>query len=124
MKFEKEFIFKASPAIIYQFLTVPECLVRWFCDNVDISEDVYTFSWDGAEEDAELIFFHPRQHTPDEHAPRFAEWVFGKARHAIRGTKVYSNFVNGHFSPTEQAHAESEMRNYYTASSGSKTQAF
>ena len=55
MRIEKEFIFKASPAIIYQFLTVPECLVRWFCDYVDISEDVYTFGWEGSEEDAELL---------------------------------------------------------------------
>jgi uncharacterized protein YndB with AHSA1/START domain len=55
MKIEQEFIFKASPAIIYQFLTVPECLVRWFCDSVDISEDIYTFGWDDSLEDAELI---------------------------------------------------------------------
>lgn len=50
-----EFIFKASPAIIYQFLTMPECLVRWFCDSVDINDDVYTFDWEGNTEDAELL---------------------------------------------------------------------
>ena len=55
VSFEMEFIFRASPAILYTFLTTPACLVRWFCDGVDINSDVYTFNWDGAEEDAEMI---------------------------------------------------------------------
>ena len=50
-----EFISKASPAIIYKFLTTPSCLVRWFCDNVDILEEEYTFSWEGSEEVAHLV---------------------------------------------------------------------
>jgi hypothetical protein len=29
--------------------------VRWFCDGVDINNDVYTFSWDGNEENAEVV---------------------------------------------------------------------
>lgn len=55
VSFEMEFIFRASPAILYTFLTTPACLVRWFCDGVDINSDVYTFTWDGADEDAEMI---------------------------------------------------------------------
>jgi uncharacterized protein YndB with AHSA1/START domain len=55
VKFVKEFIFRASPAIIYQFLTTPACLTRWFCDEVDITEDTFVFSWSGSEEEAELI---------------------------------------------------------------------
>ena len=50
-----EFIFRASPTILYKFLTTPSCLIRWFCDEVDISDDIYTFSWDGAEEVAKLV---------------------------------------------------------------------
>lgn len=50
-----EYIFKASPAILYKFLTTPACLVRWFCDSVDINNEIYTFSWDGSEENAEVI---------------------------------------------------------------------
>ena len=55
VKIEMEFIFKASPAIIYQFLTLPENLVRWFADGVDINDDQYTFTWEGSEETAMLI---------------------------------------------------------------------
>ena len=53
--YEMEFIFRASPTILYKFLTTPSCLIRWFCDEVDIQGDIYTFSWSGDEEVAELI---------------------------------------------------------------------
>ena len=55
VKIEMEFIFRASPGIIYQFLTAPENLVRWFSDGVDIKEDIYTFTWEGSDEEALLI---------------------------------------------------------------------
>ena len=55
VKFDIEFIFKASPAILYKFLTTPSCLVRWFCDEVDIEADIYTFTWEGYDEVAELV---------------------------------------------------------------------
>lgn len=50
-----EFLFKASPAILYKFLTTPSCLIRWFCDEIDIQGDTFTFVWEGSEEIAELI---------------------------------------------------------------------
>lgn len=55
IKIDLEFIFRASPAVLYRFLTTPECLVRWFCDGVDIQDDVFTFDWQGFEEKAEMI---------------------------------------------------------------------
>ena len=55
VSFEMEFIFRASPAILYGFLTTPATLVRWFCDGVDINTDVYTFTWDGADENATMV---------------------------------------------------------------------
>ena len=55
VSFDMEFIFRASPTILYKFLTTPACLIRWFSDGVDIEEDVYTFSWEGSEERAELV---------------------------------------------------------------------
>ncbi|MEN0046657.1 MAG: START-like domain-containing protein [Bacteroidota bacterium] len=54
-KIDLEFIFRASPAILYKFFTDPANLVRWFCDEVDISGTTYTFVWSGSEEVAELI---------------------------------------------------------------------
>lgn len=54
-KIDLEFLFKASPTILYQFITTPACLVRWFCDKVEISGETYYFSWNGSEEAAEMI---------------------------------------------------------------------
>ncbi|MEE9438775.1 MAG: START-like domain-containing protein [Saprospiraceae bacterium] len=54
-KFEMEFIFRASPAILYTFFTSPACIVRWFCDTVDIQDDIFTFEWEGSEEIAKLV---------------------------------------------------------------------
>ena len=55
VKITLEFIFRASPTILYQFLTTPSCLIRWFCDEADIQDKVYTFIWSGTEEVATLI---------------------------------------------------------------------
>ncbi len=54
-KIEMEFILKASPAIVYEFLTSPACIVRWFCDSVDIKGDDFFFGWNGFDEGAELV---------------------------------------------------------------------
>lgn len=55
VKYTGEFIFRASPTILYKFFTVPGNLIRWYCDEVDIQGNTYTFSWEGEEEVAELV---------------------------------------------------------------------
>lgn len=53
--FTVEFLLKASPTILYHFITTPSALVRWFCDAVDITGEYFTFSWNGNIEVAELM---------------------------------------------------------------------
>ena len=36
-------------------MTAPDCIVRWFCDEVHINDDVYEYGWNGDVEEAELI---------------------------------------------------------------------
>lgn len=50
-----EFLFRASPTIIYKFLTTPDCLIRWFCDDCNLVDDYYTFEWEGEEEIALVL---------------------------------------------------------------------
>jgi replicative DNA helicase len=83
-------------------------------DRIPNAQDIKDTS--RIEEDADLILFTHRQETHDDQAPKFAELVFGKARHAIKGTKIYSNFVNGHFTATDQANAFNVLDQYYNAS--------
>ncbi|MBK7869652.1 MAG: activator of HSP90 ATPase 1 family protein [Saprospiraceae bacterium] len=54
-KVTMEFLFRASPTILYQFLTTPSCLIRWFCDGVDIQGDSYIFIWNGTAQIADLV---------------------------------------------------------------------
>ncbi|MGK0388168.1 MAG: hypothetical protein ACI94Y_000896 [Maribacter sp.] len=55
VSFDMEFLFRSSPTILYKFFTTPSAIIRWFCDEVDIEEEVYTFSWDGADELADML---------------------------------------------------------------------
>ncbi len=55
VKVDMEFIMRCSPEMLYRYFLQPAILVRWFCDSVDISGDVFTFGWSGSEEAAELV---------------------------------------------------------------------
>lgn len=55
VSFSMEFLFRASPTIIYKFLTTPDCLIRWFCDDCNVVDNVFTFEWDGEAEEASII---------------------------------------------------------------------
>ncbi len=55
VKIDLEFIFRASPGILYSFFMEPAKIVRWFCDEVDITGNVFTFMWSGSEEIAQLV---------------------------------------------------------------------
>ena len=52
--FQKEYLIKSSTSILYNYLTTPSGLSEWFCDNVNIKDEVYYFMWDGSEDEAKL----------------------------------------------------------------------
>lgn len=104
-----------TPVMMLSQVVGKQIMQRPVKDRTPNAQDVKDSS--RIEEDADLILFTHRQETHDEISPKFAELVFGKARHAIKGTRVYFNFVNGHFSPTDQGHARNVMKGYYETSS-------
>lgn len=53
--FTAEFLFRASTNIIYKFLTTPDCLIRWFCDECRVVDGRYYFEWSGSEESAQVL---------------------------------------------------------------------
>jgi uncharacterized protein YndB with AHSA1/START domain len=55
IKFQKEIPIKTSIGILYDMLTTPSGLSDWFCDDVNIDSEIYTFFWEGSQEKAELI---------------------------------------------------------------------
>lgn len=60
-KLQLEFLFKASPNILYTFLTTPACIVRWFCDKAEVDEHQITYSWSGNEEVALILNDHEEE---------------------------------------------------------------
>ncbi len=51
-KFEMEFLFETSPKVLEKMLSTPSGLSDWFADDVNIKDDIFTFIWDGSEEEA------------------------------------------------------------------------
>jgi len=54
-KFKVEFLFRASPKIVYSFLSSPDNLTRWFCDDCNLVDGQFSFDWEGNEEIAFLL---------------------------------------------------------------------
>jgi len=54
-KYEMEFPIQASPSLLYQYISTPSGLSEWFADNVNSRGEVFTFMWEGSEEQAKLL---------------------------------------------------------------------
>jgi len=77
--FTIERTFRSSPTILYNFLTTPSGLVQWFADKVDLNGDIYTFEWNGDEQEAEVLSFDEEEYirlrwTDEEDDKAFFEY--------------------------------------------------
>ena len=50
-----EYPVRCSPRILYEFLSSPAGLQEWFADQVDERDGVFSFSWNGNAEKAQLM---------------------------------------------------------------------
>lgn len=50
-----EYPIRCSPSILFEFLSNPAGLQEWFADKVDERDQIYSFSWNGSTEKAELL---------------------------------------------------------------------
>lgn len=55
IKFEIEFVIQSSPQLLYQYIATPSGLSEWFADNVNSRGEIFSFIWDGSEEEAKLL---------------------------------------------------------------------
>ncbi len=53
--FTLEYPVRCSPSILYEFLSTPAGLQEWFADKVDERENIFSFSWNGSTEKAEVM---------------------------------------------------------------------
>jgi len=55
VKFEIEYPIQVSPSLLYKYISTPSGLSEWFADNVNSRGEIYTFIWEGSEEQAKLV---------------------------------------------------------------------
>ncbi|WP_417887831.1 START-like domain-containing protein [Zunongwangia sp.] len=55
IKYEMEFPIQASPSLLYQYISTPSGLSEWYADNVNSRGELFTFIWEGSEEQAKLV---------------------------------------------------------------------
>jgi hypothetical protein len=55
IKYEIEFPIRSSLRILYNQISTASGLSEWFADNVNLSDKIYTFFWDGDQQNAELL---------------------------------------------------------------------
>lgn len=53
--FSIEYPVRCSPNILFEFLSTPAGMQEWFADKVDERDTVFTFSWNGSTEKAQII---------------------------------------------------------------------
>ncbi len=64
-EYQIEFELRSSPKVLYNRLATPSGLAEWFADDVNVKDGIFTFSWDGSDEEAKLL-----DKKPDE----FIRW--------------------------------------------------
>jgi uncharacterized protein YndB with AHSA1/START domain len=87
-KYELEYTFNTSPGIIYSRISTPEGLSEWFADNVNLQKGKYTFIWDGAEEQAEILQKKNNKHI------RF-RWIEDEEEEYFFEFKIHTDELTG-----------------------------
>lgn len=54
-KYEMEFPIQASPSLLYNYIATPSGLSEWYADNVNSRGEMFSFIWEGSEEEAKLL---------------------------------------------------------------------
>ena len=50
-----EYPVRCSPSILYEFLSTPAGLQEWFADKVDERDQVFSFTWNGTTDRAQVL---------------------------------------------------------------------
>jgi uncharacterized protein YndB with AHSA1/START domain len=53
--FTLEYAVRCSPSILYEFLSTPAGLQEWFADKVDERDQVFSFTWNGTTDRAQVL---------------------------------------------------------------------
>lgn len=54
-RFQMEFEVNSTPTKLYELISMPSGFSEWYCDDVNVKNDIYSFIWEGEEERAAMI---------------------------------------------------------------------
>lgn len=76
--FTIEYSVRCSPTILYEFLASPAGLQEWFADTVDERDNVFSFTWNGTTDKAEVLEAESDKYIRFHwlHAPKNEYWEF------------------------------------------------
>lgn len=76
--FTIEYSVRCSPTILYEFLASPAGLQEWFADTVDERDNVFSFTWNGTTDKAEVLEAESDKFIRFHwlHAPKNEYWEF------------------------------------------------
>jgi uncharacterized protein YndB with AHSA1/START domain len=96
--FTLEYPVKCSPSILYDFLSTPAGLQEWFADRVDERDNVFSFSWNGSTDRAEVleseIEKYIRFHWSDAPKEEFFEFRIEKSEVTNQTILVIRDFAD------------------------------
>jgi hypothetical protein len=98
VQYTLEYPVRCSPTILYEFLSTPAGLQEWFADKVDERDGVFSFSWNGTEDKADLlekeedkfVRFHWSHSAKDE----FFEFKIEKSEVTNQTILIVSDFAD------------------------------
>ena len=95
--FTVEYPVRCSPSILYEFLSTPAGLQEWFADKVDERDNVFSFSWNGTTDKAEVTESEfekfIRFHWMDSPSEEFFEFRIEKSEVTNQTILVISDFA-------------------------------
>lgn len=76
--FTIEYSVRCSPSILYEFLATPAGLQEWFADTVDERDQVFSFTWNGTTDKADVVEAEVDKYIRFHwsHAPKNEYWEF------------------------------------------------
>ncbi|HOZ80089.1 MAG TPA: START-like domain-containing protein [Ferruginibacter sp.] len=92
-----EYPVRCSPRILYEFLITPAGLQEWFADKVDERDGVYSFTWNGNTDKAQLVESEEdksiRYHWLTSHKDEFFEFSIDKSEVTNQTILVIKDFA-------------------------------
>jgi|SRR5690242_737943 hypothetical protein len=92
-----EYTVRSSPSILYEFLATASGLQEWFADMVILKDSIFSFSWNGSVQKAELVDRNPdeyiRFHWQDAPVREYFEFRIRKSEVTSETVLLVTDFA-------------------------------